>query len=74
MTVSFEKEITPLFRPDDVEIMKGFGMDLSSHWDVSARADDILERLKAGDMPCDGAWEEDKIALFQRWLDEGKGA
>jgi hypothetical protein len=28
----------------------------------------ILLRLRAGTMPCDGAWPKEKIALFERWV------
>ena len=30
----------------------------------------ILARLRAGTMPCDGAWPDEKIALFERWAVE----
>jgi hypothetical protein len=31
----------------------------------------IAERLAQGTMPCDGAWPSERVALFQRWLNEG---
>jgi hypothetical protein len=46
--------------------------DLWSYDDVSEHADAILGRLRAGTMPCDGAWPELKIDVFQRWVDSGK--
>ena len=49
-----------------------FAFDLWSHEDVAAHADEILDRLTAGTMPCDGAWPEDRVAVFQRWIDSGK--
>ena len=42
-----------------------------SYQDVSRRADAILGRLKAGTMPCDGAWAPEKIEAFERWIAAG---
>jgi hypothetical protein len=72
-TASFASDIRPLFRDKDVESMKrAGGFDLSSHADVSARADGILARLGAGSMPCDGAWPAEQVALFAAWMADGK--
>jgi hypothetical protein len=71
--VSFEREIKPLFRDRDRGAMKFF-VDLWSHDDVARESDEILERLRDGSMPCDGAWDDEKIARFQRWVDGGKAA
>jgi uncharacterized protein YukE len=49
-----------------------FAFDLWSYDDVSAHADAILERLRAGTMPCDGAWPGAQVDVFQRWTDNGK--
>jgi hypothetical protein len=49
-----------------------FAFDLWSHDDVSVHADAILERLRAGTMPCDGAWPAAQVDLFHRWIDNGK--
>ena len=39
MALSFAADIRPLFRDDpDVEVMKPFGLDLSSYADVKAQA------------------------------------
>lgn len=46
--------------------------DLWDYGDVSLRADTIAIRVSIGQMPCDGAWSPDKVALFQRWVDTGK--
>lgn len=69
--VSYEAKIKPLFRERDRDSMS-FAFDLWSHDDVSENANAILERLRAGSMPCDGAWPEAEIDLFARWIDEGK--
>jgi hypothetical protein len=72
MALSFAKDIRPLFRDTpDVASMKEFGLDLSSYADVKAKAQSIHETLVEGTMPCDGAWPQDQIALFKRWMDEG---
>jgi len=72
MAVSFAKDIRLLFRDiPDVASMKKFGLDLSSYSDVKAKAQSILAALLKGTMPCDGAWSEDRVALFKRWMDEG---
>ena len=72
MAVSFTKDIRPLFRDTpDVDSMKEYGLDLSSYAEVKTQAENIYACLSDGSMPCDGAWPEDRIALFKRWMDEG---
>jgi hypothetical protein len=70
---SFEKDIKPLFRERDRDSMSG-KFDLWSHDDVAQNADKILNRLRAGNMPCDGAWPEDRVELFARWVESGEAA
>ena len=67
----FETDIKPLFRERDRGSME-FAFDLWSHDDVSENADAILDRLKAGTMPCDGAWPKPQVELFERWIATGK--
>jgi hypothetical protein len=70
---SFEADIKGLFRSLDVSSMKiERGFDLSKYEDVRSRADIILKRLEMGDMPCDGPWPAERIALFQKWISDGK--
>jgi hypothetical protein len=69
--VTFDADIKPLFRLEDRESME-FAFDLWSYPDVSEHAEAILERLQNGSMPCDGAWPDDQIAVFQRWIEDGK--
>ena len=72
MAPSFAKDIRPLFRDEpDVKTMKRMGLDLSSHEDVKSQAEGIYARVDNGTMPCDGAWPEEQVALFKRWMDEG---
>ena len=69
--VSFDAHIKPLFREKDRQSMS-FAFDLWSEDDVRTHAAGILERLRNGSMPCDGAWPEDRIAVFQRWTESGQ--
>jgi CDGSH-type Zn-finger protein/truncated hemoglobin YjbI len=70
-TPSFAKHIKSLFRPVDRNSMR-FAFDLWSYEDVHKHAEAILERVRAGTMPCDGPWAQEKVELFQRWVDAGK--
>ncbi len=69
----FEAHIKPLFRPMDHQSMK-FAFDLWAYKDVTEHADGILARLRAGTMPCDGAWPAEKVDVFARWVAAGKPA
>ena len=51
-----------------------FAFDLWSYDDVSTHAEAILDRLRAGTMPCDGAWSEEQVGVFERWTASGKQA
>jgi hypothetical protein len=68
--ISFAEHIRPLFREGDRSSMR-FAFDLWAYDDVSSNADAILGRLEDGTMPCDGAWEQDKVDAFKRWIDTG---
>jgi hypothetical protein len=69
-TPGFAHDIRPLFREDDKEAMD-FAFDLWDYQDVRTHADDILERLEDGTMPCDGEWPQEQIELFRRWIATG---
>lgn len=69
--VRFEQHIKSLFRAADRQSMS-FAFDLWSYDDVSQHAEAILDRLRAGTMPCDGAWPPDRTDVFQRWADTGR--
>ena len=71
--LSFEEHIRPLFREQDRASMT-FAFDLWSHDDVSTHAEAILNRLQQGTMPCDGAWSDDRIAIFEAWVEAGGSA
>jgi hypothetical protein len=68
--VSFERDIRPLFRDEDVAEMS-FAFDLSSYEEVSERAEEIHARLAEGTMPCDGPWPQEDVERFQQWIDAG---
>ena len=69
--LNFAQHIKSLFRQQDRRSMS-FAFDLWSEADVRQHAQQILERLRAGSMPCDGAWPPAKIDLLQRWVDQIK--
>ena len=71
--MSFETAIKPLFRERDRGSMQS-AFDLWSYDDVNTHADAILAVLRAGTMPCDGAWPEADVELFERWIADGKPA
>jgi hypothetical protein len=70
---SFETDIKPLFREKDRDSMSSH-FDLWSYDDVVRNADNILDRVRAGTMPCDGAWPEDRVELLARWVESGEAA
>ena len=68
--LSFERDVRPMFREKDRDSMlKAF--DLWSQSDVQAHQDAILGRLREGTMPCDGAWPQEHVAVFQEWIAGG---
>lgn len=67
---SFESDIRPLFREQDQRSMT-FAFELWAYNDVRAHADAILGRLRDGSMPCDGAWPNQQVDLFQKWIESG---
>jgi CDGSH-type Zn-finger protein/truncated hemoglobin YjbI/ferredoxin len=73
LPLSYEAHIRPLFRDRDRDSMR-FAFDLWSHTDVTTHAEAILERLKAGTMPCDGAWPPGQVEVFERWTAAGSPA
>jgi hypothetical protein len=71
--LSFQHDILPLFRPEDMDAMS-FAFDLSSHSEVSENAEEIHARLADGTMPCDAPWPRQDIARFRDWIDAGMPA
>lgn len=71
--LSFERDIRPLFRETDREAMS-FAFDLWDYDEVKENAEAILERVSAGEMPCDGPWPEERVSAFRSWVDAGMPA
>jgi hypothetical protein len=71
--ISYAQDIKPLFREGDRESMST-AFDLWSYDDVVQNSDAILGRLRDGTMPCDGAWPDEEVDLFQHWVDAGMPA
>jgi len=76
-SASFRLHVAPLFREVDVAHMKPMGLDLSKYESVKESADAILERLQDEESPMPpkdsgGPWPDEWIALFARWVREGK--
>lgn len=69
----FEQDIKPLFRDYDRAEME-WAFDLWDHEDVKEHAEEILERLEAGNMPCDGAWPPEQTGKFKQWIADGMPA
>jgi hypothetical protein len=68
--LSFERDIRPLFREEDVDAMS-FVFDLSAYDDVQDNADEIHARLAEGTMPCDAPWPKEQVHRFRAWMDAG---
>ena len=73
-TLSFTQDVKGLFRevPDREDMLTFSGFDLHKFEDVRDRADAILAVLVDGSMPCDGSWPSDRIAIFRKWIEDGK--
>jgi hypothetical protein len=71
--LGFEADIKPLFREKDRQRME-WAFDLWDYDEVKENADAILERLEAGDMPCDEPWPEVQIETFRSWMRAGSAA
>ncbi len=67
---SFERDIRPLFRDDDVDSMS-FAFDLRSYDDVRTHAEEIYERIEDGSMPCDTEWPAEDLQRLRAWIDTG---
>ena len=66
----FTQHIKPLFRAQDRQSMT-WVFDLWAYNDVVKHATAILTRLQQGSMPCDGAWPQEKVEVFRRWMESG---
>jgi hypothetical protein len=73
MALSFATDIRPLFRDEDIECMKSYGVDLDDPaWMcVPANAESVYGAVSAGTMPPDDLWPPDRVSLFKKWMDAG---
>lgn len=69
----FARDIKPLFCDTDRSSMD-FVFDLWDYQDVKDNAQNILERILDGTMPCDEEWPQERIDLLKRWIDSGMSA
>jgi hypothetical protein len=67
---TFDRDIKPLFRERDRSSMLA-AFDLWSFDDVKRNAGAILEAVRSGSMPCDGAWRGENVDLLERWVEAG---
>jgi hypothetical protein len=74
-TLSFAKDVRPMFTDTDVAHMKPAGLDLSDRGDVQKQADAILEAVSSGSMPPASSgeprWTNEMCETFKRWRDQG---
>jgi hypothetical protein len=73
-TLSFARDIRPMFTNMDVDHMKK-AMDLSDRASVFQHAQAIYESVLAGRMPPPSSgetrWTPDMCAKFRKWQEEG---
>jgi hypothetical protein len=73
-TLSFERDIRPMFTDMDVDHMAGM-MDLTSRDSVYENADGIYETVSYGSMPPRSSgeprWTPEMCEKFKKWKDQG---
>jgi hypothetical protein len=89
MPISFQEDVRPLFRPDDLDCMSGIGVSLDDFTYMSnsagndifpdhANARNVLAHLTGvarPRMPMGGPyWTDAQITTFQQWMDDGFAA
>ena len=68
--LTFDGTIKEMFREKDRQRME-WAFDLWKYEDVKGNAEGILERVEAGDMPCDEPWTAEQIETFRSWMKGG---
>ena len=73
MALSFAADIRPLFRDEDIDCMKGMGVELGDPaWMcVPANAESVYRTVADGSMPPDEPWPAERVALFNEWMNAG---
>jgi hypothetical protein len=75
-SVSFQRDIVPLFRPEDIACMSGRGVLLNDFGYMSqpANAQNVYDHLTGTaqpQMPMNGPyWSPAQLALFNTWMTE----
>lgn len=74
-SLSFARDIRPMFTDMDVAHMKPAGFDLSSAADVKKHADAIYATVSAGSMPPPSSgeprWSDQMCETFKQWQLQG---
>ena len=80
-SVSFARDIFPLFTKRDIEHMKPMDVLLNDYQYMADKQDNHRNALRVYDslsgktqpqMPINGPyWNQDKLDLFKRWMDQG---
>jgi len=73
-SLSFEKDVRPMFTEVDIDHMKHAGMDLSNYEDVKRHAGAIYAVVSAGTMPPPGTGERWSVQMcdrFKQWQAQG---
>jgi hypothetical protein len=82
MPTTYKEDIQPLFREGDIACMQRHSVLLDDPtwmcdaaprhgYDDHGNARVVQERLAAGDMPPDLPWSPDRLAAYQKWMDDG---
>jgi hypothetical protein len=77
-SLSFERDIRPLFRPVDIQHMSALEVFLDDYTYMSdaQNAKTVLEYLNGKQqpqMPPGGPfWSEEQLNLFSRWMEQGR--
>jgi hypothetical protein len=75
-SVSFQRDILPLFRPEGISCMAGYGVPLDNYTFMSqpANAQNVYAYLTGAaqpQMPLGGPyWSAAQLALFNTWMTE----
>jgi hypothetical protein len=73
-TLSFARDIRPMFTDLDIAHMKPMGMDLSDRASVESHGAAISSVVSDGSMPPPGTgekWTTEMCERFKNWLDQG---
>ena len=66
---TYMADIRYFFRPGDIACMKAQGVDLGTYDGVRARAAEIYQQTRSGNMPPGGpAWSANRVQTFQNWI------